>query len=356
MITNAALSRVSYGILLLLISCVLLLKATSSANQTTSKPATAQLARLSDRISIHAAGRGNPSISLSDGRDIVAEYVGVDDASKALQNDLAEPLALASADFDEDGVPDLVSAYAGPGGGIVTLHRGNIDSIFPNSPEAQHRKANGTFTASPLLSPARVFELPQPGDFIAAGDFDADGHSDLLVAARGSSSLYLLPGDGKGGLGAANQIALPGAVTALATGEMNRADGLMDIAVGIMTPNGPEAVVFQGPAGAIKGQPEVFPLPAQATALALGSVDEDYLMDLAIAAGRELLIVMAEIEARYPRTTHKPPRGWLASPAGHLTLQSGHSRSATSRIPIALAWPCCRMMVGFICFINQKQV
>jgi uncharacterized repeat protein (TIGR01451 family) len=291
MITSAALSRVSYGILLLLISCVLLLKATSSANQTTSKPATAQLARLSDRISIHAAGRGNPSINLSDGRDIVAEYAGVDDASKALQDNLAEPLALASADFDEDGVPDLVSAYAGPSGGIVTLHRGNIDSIYPNSPEAQRRKASGTFTDSPLLSPAHVFELPQPGDFIAAGDFDADGHADLLVAARGSSSISLLPGDGKGSFGAARQIALPGSVTALATGEVNRADGLMDIAVGIVSPNGPQVLVFQGPVGAIKAQPEVFPLPAQATALALGSADEDYLMDLAIAAGRELLIV-----------------------------------------------------------------
>jgi uncharacterized repeat protein (TIGR01451 family) len=279
------------GIFILLISCVLLLKATSSANQTTSKPATAQLARLSDRISIHAAGRGNPSINLSDGRDIVAPYAGVDDASRALQDDLATPLALASADFDEDGVPDLVSAYAGPGGGIVTLHRGNIDSIFPNSPEAQRRKANGTFTSSPLLSPARVFELPRRSDFIAAGDFDADGHSDLLVAARGGSSLYLLPGDGKGSLGTAKQIDLPGIITALATGEVNRADGLMDIAVGIMTPNGPEAMVFQGPVGAIKAQPEIFPLPAQATALALGSLDEDYLMDLAVAAGRELLIV-----------------------------------------------------------------
>jgi uncharacterized repeat protein (TIGR01451 family) len=290
-ITNRALSKVLCGIFILLISCVLLLKATSSANQTTSKPATAQLARLSDRISIHAAGRGNPSINLSDGRDIVAPYAGVDDASRALQDDLATPVALASADFDEDGVPDLVSAYAGPGGGIVTLHRGNIDSISPNSPEAQRRKANGTFTSSPLLSPARVFELPRRSDFIAAGDFDADGHSDLLVAARGGSSLYLLPGDGKGSLGTAKQIDLPGIITALATGEVNRADGLMDIAVGIMTPNGPEAMVFQGPVGAIKAQPEIFPLPARATALALGSLDEDYLMDLAVAAGRELLIV-----------------------------------------------------------------
>src|SRR5438067_131247 len=68
-----------------------------------------RLARLSDAVSVRAAGRGNPTINLSDGRDVLTSYVGPPELRVALEQNLAVPLSLASADFDEDGVPDLVS-------------------------------------------------------------------------------------------------------------------------------------------------------------------------------------------------------------------------------------------------------
>src|SRR5437588_428402 len=89
------------------------------------KPQPAKLARLSETISIHAAGRGNPTINLSDGHDLLTSYVGPDELRVALEQNLAQPLSLAAADFDEDGVPDLVSGYAYNGRGIITLLRGN---------------------------------------------------------------------------------------------------------------------------------------------------------------------------------------------------------------------------------------
>ena len=55
-------------------------------------------------------------------------------ASESLQpqtliDNQAQPLALASADFDEDGVPDLIAGYASSnGGGIITVQRGNINA------------------------------------------------------------------------------------------------------------------------------------------------------------------------------------------------------------------------------------
>ena len=67
--------------------------------------------------------------------------------------------------------------------------------------EAEERKARGEFTDAPFLSPARVFEAPVEPDFIGAGDFDADGHLDVVMAARGSSQLYWMAGDGHGGFG-----------------------------------------------------------------------------------------------------------------------------------------------------------
>src|SRR5437870_2734022 len=78
-----------------------------------------------------------------DGNNIPTFYTGPAELEVALQQNLARPLTLASADFDEDGVPDLVSGYDNSNAGILTLHRGNVDSIYPNSPQAQQRKASG---------------------------------------------------------------------------------------------------------------------------------------------------------------------------------------------------------------------
>src|SRR5262249_31675301 len=61
--------------------------------------------------------------------------------------------------------------------------------------------------------------------------------------------------------------------------------------VGVLAEDGPKAMVFEGPDGALKFKPEVFPLSAPARAFALGPLDDDYLMDLAIVEGRELMIV-----------------------------------------------------------------
>jgi hypothetical protein len=70
----------------------------------------ARLARLNETVTIHAAGRGNPTINLSDGHEVLTSYIGPDDLRVALEQNQAAPLSLASADFDEDGVPDLSSS------------------------------------------------------------------------------------------------------------------------------------------------------------------------------------------------------------------------------------------------------
>jgi uncharacterized protein (TIGR03437 family) len=242
-------------------------------------------------ITVYAAGRGNPWINLSDGREALTRYAGAAESRQVLEQNLARPLALASADFDEDGVPDLIGGYVGPSGGIITLHRGNVDSIYPNAPEAQQRKANGTYTDSPFLLPARAFGVAEAADFVGAGDFDADSHWDVVAAARGGNALWLLPGDGRGSFGAARRVALPGAVTALVTGEINRADGLADVVVGVVAADGPKAMVFESPEGAMRGKPEVHGLPAEAIAMSLGCLAGEYTIDLAVAAGNDLMVV-----------------------------------------------------------------
>src|SRR5262249_50578429 len=66
---------------------------------------------------------------------------------------------------------------------------------------------------------------------------------------------------------------------------------LDDIVVGVAGDRGPKVLVFEGPEGALRAKPETFDLPAEATSLALGQLDDSYEMDLAIAAGHELMIV-----------------------------------------------------------------
>src|SRR5215813_2829735 len=186
-----------------------------ASGETIVPPASQQ--RATEQITVHAAGRGHPWLNLRDGHDLPTAYTGA--GGHAVEQGVTQPLALAAGDFDEDGVPDLVCGYEGPGGGILTPHRGNVDAIYPNSPEAQQRKADGTFTDSPFLSPARVFAVPEVPEFLGVGDFDTDGHLDVVLAYRGKV-LYWLAGDGQGGFGPAKHIELPGMVTALVTGEM----------------------------------------------------------------------------------------------------------------------------------------
>lgn len=248
-------------------------------------------AKLSDRVSIKAAGRGNPWINVRNGHDLITSYGDSEESRARLQGRDVEPLALASADFDEDGMPDLISGYATGGEGVITLLRGNVDAVYPNTLEALNRKAEGSFTDAPFLSPAQVIPAPVAPDFLEAGDFDADGHLDMVAAARGGNTLYLLPGDGRGGVKEVQSIHLPGNVSALKSGDINRADGMADIAVGIEGDQGFKLLVFEGPSGAIRNAPEEFTLQAAPKSLAIAYLDNDLSSDLAVAAGNQLVIL-----------------------------------------------------------------
>ncbi len=135
--------------------------------------------------------------------------------------------------------------------------------------------------------------MPASPDFLVTGDFDADGRADIVTAQRGSSVLYFLKGDGRGGFAPAAPVQLVGSVTALISGEMNRADGLADLIIAVNTTNGARALVFEAPNGAIKAQPEIFTLPHAATALALARFDGGAMNDLAVAAGNQLVVIHA---------------------------------------------------------------
>ena len=239
---------------------------------------------------LRSSGRGYPWVNLTDAAQLRTEYSEVMELSLGAQESL-DPLSLAAGDFDQDGVPDLVCGFGTSTGGILTLYRGNVDSVFPDTPEAQRRKAAGTFHDGPFLPRPYAVAVPEKPQLLGVGDFNADRYLDIVLAGPGGGILFLLPGDGRGSFGPAQETRLPGQVTALLTGEINRRDRLADIVLGVSGPEGPRLLVFEWSHGALRSDPEVFPLPSEATALALGQLDEDYPIDLAVAAGSEVLIM-----------------------------------------------------------------
>lgn len=248
-------------------------------------------AHLSGDISINAAGRGKPWINMTDGHDLVTAYDGADDRVGALAKSDAQPRSLAAADFDEDGMPDLITGYALPSGGMLTLHRGNVDSVYPTTDAARRRKAEGTFSDVPFLSPGHTVDLDSAPDFIETGDFDADGHQDIVLASREDSSLFFLAGDGTGKFKSTEAIVLPGRITALATGDVNRRDGLTDLAVAVDAGDSPKLLVFEGSRGAVRSIPESFELPAPANAINIANLNDAPEAVISVAAGSELLLI-----------------------------------------------------------------
>ena len=228
-----------------------------------------------------AVERAAPGLPLVKGRSVPAHFSGANLAADA------DPVSLASGDFDGDGVPDLVSGFAVSGGGRISIHRGNINALWP------YGAALRDGPPPEFLPDARVFSVPESPEFLVTGDFDADGHWDAVTAARGSNALYFLRGDGHGGFAAAKRIPLAGTITALAAGDVNRRDGLTDLIVAVNSPIGPQLLVMESPNGAIRAVPESFRLPASATSITVGQLSLGPWNDIAVAAGNDLVVIHA---------------------------------------------------------------
>jgi CSLREA domain-containing protein/uncharacterized repeat protein (TIGR01451 family) len=208
-----------------------------------------------------------------------------------LESTSAQPLTLATADFDEDGTPDLLGGFSTE----ARLYRGNVEAIYPNHKTAANAPA--------FLPATRNLALPSAPDFLVTGDFNNDGHSDFIAATRHHTALYLLTGDGTGNFAPAQTLELNGGVTALAAGEINRADGLADLVVGINTPQGAQILLYEAAQGAWQAQPQTFSLAQAATSIVIGQITRDTLADVAIAAGSELVVLEGSITT--PRLTRQ---------------------------------------------------
>jgi hypothetical protein len=72
-------------------------------------PSLKQVPSPTPQSAIHNPQSGRPWLNLTNGRPIPTIDVGPAGLIQSLKHNLIQPTALASADFDEDGVPDLIS-------------------------------------------------------------------------------------------------------------------------------------------------------------------------------------------------------------------------------------------------------
>ncbi len=141
------------------------------------------------------------------------------------------------------------------------------------------------------MAPARVHATVADANLLFDGDFNADGHLDLLVATFGRDEMGVHLGDGQGSFAPPAVVRLPGGLTALTSGEMNRRDGLADLVAAVQTDYGSQLLIFESPMGALAEPPDVLDLKAVATGLSLGELDGRSGVDLAILAKSDLYIL-----------------------------------------------------------------
>ena len=111
-------------------------------------------------------------------------------------------------DFDENGIPDLVTANSS---------NNNVSVLLGNG--------SGGFT--PASAPLTVGANPLA---VVVGDFNGDGHQDLAVANQGDNTITVLLGNGHGGFTAATGSPFAGGTgpISLALGDFNK-DGVQDL-------------------------------------------------------------------------------------------------------------------------------
>ena len=230
-------------------------------------------------VTVHAAKRGNPYVNFEDGRELKVGNAAVASGS--------QPVAEVAADFDSDGIQDIVVADTSGklsfmhGNGLIPVNLGDSAKLI-DDPNYVAKRQSDLFTAKETEA-----SLGIAPDNMFAGDFNSDGKQDIIAAATGSKDVIVVIGDGEGHFSRAVSIAVGGSITAIEAGEVGRKDGQTDLAVAFRNKNGSFIAIYEHPESAFKHAPEIIRLKSPATAITIGNLDEDFYADIAVASGNE---------------------------------------------------------------------
>src|ERR1044072_4515494 len=240
-----------------------------------------------EAIQMFDIGFGSRTFNFQLGRETQNRYWGSAALQQAIQAAQLQPRTMISDDFNGDGMGDLVIGYANSGGGVLSLRQGNVQAIAPTG-EVFQGITQGRYP-EPFLHGAQLYELPESPDFLQVGDFNSDGYLDVLAAARGGATLYVLAGDGQGTLRAPQQFELRGQLTALQADDLKQPGSFTGLALGVRTREGPKTLVYNH--GGLSAAPEAYRMAAEVTALAFGQLDDDGVPDLAAASANQVTVI-----------------------------------------------------------------
>ena len=123
---------------------------------------------------------------------------------------------LATADFNGDGIPDVISGTS-PTGGSSSVNQ--TLSVYLG-------KGDGTFILKSTVN--------LPAGQAVTGDFNHDGNLDIALSSGAGNTVSLLLGNGDGTFAIKSTTPVPGGIGTLLVGDFDR-DGLLDLATGSTT-------------------------------------------------------------------------------------------------------------------------
>lgn len=176
--------------------------------------------------------------------------------------------AFAVADFNQDGIPDLVS----------TNYESNQLSILLG-------KGDGTFLPLPRL--AADYEPDQ----VATGDFNADGIADIAVTYRDAANVAVMLGKGDGTFTAANHFSAGPDTQSIVVADVN-GDGILDIVTGNVSSQTISTLLGNG--DGTFAAPVNLGIPAEPFGLLTADFNRDGIPDLAVSGSTDTFILLGK--------------------------------------------------------------
>ena len=174
-----------------------------------------------------------------------------------------EANAVATADFNGDGIPDLAVSDSNSGQVLLAILLGNGDR---------------TFTATATSPTVGLYP-----DSIAVADFNSDGKADLAVTSVDQVTVTILLGNGDGTFTAAPTLDTNGTPQSIAAGDFNF-DGIPDLAV----VNGESVSIFLGNGDGTFAATSSNPIAgSQLDYVAVGDFNGDGILDLVVTNASE---------------------------------------------------------------------